>query len=72
MCNYTESKLLKKHMTKQPISDTFKNAYSDYWMKYLGESSCRSVVRYACYYAFQNAILDSRYIPNDLCYTKID
>ena len=70
--NYTENKYLKNYMTKEPIPQDFKTAYMKYWGKYFTKKQLHLGVRYAWYYASQNGILDPKYIPNTVYYTKID
>ncbi len=66
--DFQERKLLNKYMTQEAIPTDFKAKYKQFWLKYPKSGG----VKFAWYYAAKNGILDPRYIPNDLYYTKID
>ena len=64
---YQEIKLLKKYSPSKPIPKEYKKAYREYWKKYGNYSA-----KWGWYYASRNGIMDVRYIPHTLYYTKID
>ena len=70
--NHIERKYLKKYSAKEVIPESFKIEYKKYWSKYLNGKELKEGMKFAWYYASQNRILDARYIPNTLYYTKID
>lgn len=65
--NYQERRYLRKYGPKKPIPADYKKAVKGFWKKYTKVSP-----KWAWYYASKNGIMDPRYIPNTLIYTKID
>lgn len=65
--NFQERRYLRKYGPKTPIPADYKKAVKEFWKKYTYVSP-----KWAWYYASRNGILDPRYIPNTLIYTKID
>lgn len=65
--NYQEHRTLRKYITKAPIPVEFANQIKEFWKPWTKVSP-----KWAWYYASQNGILDPRYVPNDIYYTKID
>lgn len=65
--NVQEYRLLSKYRTRKPIPRTFKKEVRQFWRKYTRVSP-----QWGWYYGACNGILDPRYIPNSLYYTKID
>ena len=62
-----EKKYLRTYITKEPIPADFKRQIREFWKPWTKVSP-----QWAWYYASQNGIVDPKYIPNDLYYTKID
>lgn len=62
-----EWRYLYKYYPKEKVPVEIKNAVKNYWSKYT-----RISPKWAWYYASRNGIVDPRYIPNTLIYTKID
>ena len=58
------SKRLSKYADSPPPAD-FKKTVKEFWGKYTPVSP-----KWGWYYASKNGIVDPRYIPNDLYYTK--
>lgn len=65
--DYQERRCLRKYAPSEPIPADYKKAVKVFWKKYTRVSP-----KWAWYYASRNGILDPRYIPNTLIYTKID
>lgn len=65
--DFQEKRLLKKYGPKSSIPTQYKKEVKEFWKKYTNISS-----EWAWYYASRNGIMDPRYIPNTLIYTKID
>ena len=66
--DWSERRTLRKYFKNTPpIPRDLKDEVKKYWGKY----KCISP-KWAWYYASKNGILDPRYIPNDLYYSKID
>ena len=65
--NYQERRYLRKYAPNEPIPADYKKAVKEFWKKYTKVSP-----KWAWYYASRNGIIDPRYIPNTLIYTKID
>lgn len=65
--NFQEKRYLRKYYPKEPIPDSLKQSVKEYWKKYTKVSP-----RWAWYYAHSTGVMDPRYIPNTLIYTKID
>lgn len=65
--DFQEKRYLKKYAPSEPIPADYKKAVKEFWKKYTKVSP-----KWAWYYASRNGILDPRYIPNTLIYTKID
>lgn len=65
--NFQERRYLRKYRLKTPMPADYKKAVKGFWKKYTRVSP-----KWAWYYASRNGILDPRYIPNTLIYTKID
>lgn len=66
LSNFMERRILRKNLKSSPPR-SFKDQVVTYWKKYK-----RISPKWAWWYASMNGIIDSRYIPNDLYYTKID
>lgn len=65
--DFQENRFLRKFGPKSAMPANYKKEVKDFWKKYTNVSP-----KWAWYYASRNGILDPRYIPNTLIYTKID
>ena len=65
--NHQERKDLKKYKPLEPVPDDYKKEYVSFWKKY-GHFS----PEWGWYYASRNEIVDVKYIPHTIIYTKID
>lgn len=65
--DFQEKRYLRKYSPKTAMPADYKKEVKDFWKKYTNVSP-----KWAWYYASRNGILDPRYIPNTLIYTKID
>lgn len=65
--DFQEKRYLKRYSPKSSIPSEYKIAVKKFWSKYTKVSP-----KWAWYYASRNGIMDPRYIPNTLIYTKID
>lgn len=65
--DFQEVHYLHKYCPKTPVPTILKKMVNDYWKPYTHISPL-----WAWYYASRNGIIDPRYIPNTLIYTKID
>lgn len=65
--NFLEIRNLWKYGPKTRMPNDFKREVKAFWKKYTLVSP-----KWAWYYADRNGIMDPRYIPNTLFYTKID
>ena len=65
--NVIEWCTLQKYFSSTPPPKLFRKQVANYWRKY----KCVSP-RWAWWYASKNGVVDPRYIPNNLYYTKID
>lgn len=63
-----ERRALRRNLDRRfKLTEAQKKAVRDFWRPYANISTC-----WARYYVAANGQFDPRYIPNDLCYTKID
>lgn len=65
---FQERRDLRKYNTITPPQKDFDNQVVAYWKRWKKKVS----PKWAWYYASRNGIMDPRYIPHDLYYTKID
>lgn len=65
--NILELRYLYKYKPTESMPCDYRKQVKDYWRKYKNVSSV-----WAWYYAARNEIMDPRYIPNTIYYTKID
>lgn len=68
MSNILERRILKKNLPKEPVPKEYAEAYRTYWKKF----GLNLDPMWGWYYAARNGIMDVRYVPNDLFFTKID
>lgn len=66
--NFQERRLLKKYAPKEPIPKEYAKAYKEYWKQF----GINANPMWGWYYAARNGIMDVRYVPHTLYYTKID
>lgn len=64
---FQERRDLHKYLTKEPVPKDFAKKYKAFWGKYAKVSP-----KWGWYYAAKNGIVDVRYVPHTLYYTKID
>lgn len=64
---FQENRYLRKYAPRTPMPNEYKKEVESFWKKYTKVSP-----KWAWYYASRNGIMDPRYIPNTLIYTKID
>ncbi len=64
---FQERRDLKKYISKTPVPKGYAKEYKAYWSKYLKASP-----KWGWYYASKNGIMDVRYVPHTLYYTKLD